>query len=75
MVGLEGVLICGRDSIAAEETARYEVGEGREDAVEVRADGVLIELRDFGIGRDGRGPVGGFAAGREGRGSVVVMVK
>jgi len=31
-------------------------------------------LRDLGIGREGKGPVGGLSEGRDGRGRVVVAM-
>ena len=49
-------------------------GEGRSDEEGTRDAGLAVEGRDFATGKEGRGPVGGAIEGRDGLGSVVVMV-
>lgn len=71
-------LIDGRCGNAEDETARLpDVGEDIPEGGEGREAGVMLEtleMRDLATGSDGRGPVGGAIEGREGRGSVVVVM-
>lgn len=68
--GTEGEVVCrgpGRAGSAEEETALIAVaGLGRS---ELRVVGPTFELRDLGMGSEGKGPVGGAIEGRAGRGS------
>jgi hypothetical protein len=67
-----GVGRCGR---AEDETARIpDAGEESSEGGDGREAGLLLGCLDFGTGNEGRGPVGGAIEGRDGRGSVVVVI-
>jgi hypothetical protein len=69
-------LALGRRGNAEDETARCAVaGDGRNEDDGTRDAELAVDGRDLATGKEGRGPVGGAIEGRDGRGSVVVMVK
>lgn len=47
---------------------------GRSEPGEEREAGLTLEARDFATGNEGSGPVGGAIEGREGRGSVWLVM-
>lgn len=72
-VGTDGEVTClglGLCVTTEVDTARFAAaGLGRRLPREA---GPILELRDLGTGREGRGPVGGAIEGRDGRGSELV---